>query len=393
VGRDGERVAFSSPFSHTMVPGAENKEALAPVAAGLPPLPFEEALQPLLDEIETVRQAVVAAGCKPGSPELETYERLVFDLVSNHRFVKARVQSLYDAPEPESGGADPVPKRPKASGELEVVQTDCRLDIYNFSKWLKQPDASTYKQAAKGVSDDGLYTVSALLRAFAPRGYSFFDFTEPGSGRRQAVVIRGFRKFTGMTAEDEDEESGATDNSESFMYGGHTMAEAAGFTVTTKSNGENGKWSFREVLGALHAFAGSKNSTRCWLLGTDPRPMYPVKPAVPATRIIHFLHARYLEMSEADRAAFAGTVRALFGRFSALSLSHSKLTMYGASVWTRGALNGPKRWFPAPAGCRERLDADAGVQLVRLRARLPDPGGLRGFRRDPGPARYPYPAA
>jgi hypothetical protein len=41
--------------SGAMEPGAETKEALASVAAGLilPPIPFEEALQPLLDEIET----------------------------------------------------------------------------------------------------------------------------------------------------------------------------------------------------------------------------------------------------------------------------------------------------------------------------------------------------
>ena len=83
------------------------------------------------------------------------------------------------------------------------------------------------------VSDDGLYTVSvprtpnqhinstslgvlcaagaliisfrvrqALLREFQPRGYSFFDFTETATGRSQAVAIRGFRKFTGLSAED-----------------------------------------------------------------------------------------------------------------------------------------------------------------------------------------------
>ena len=38
-------------------------------------------------------------------------------------------------------------------------------------------------------------------------------------------------------------------------------------------------------------------------------------------------------------------VRALPGRLSALSVSHSKAGLYGAFVWARRALDGPFRWF------------------------------------------------
>jgi hypothetical protein len=41
------------------------------------------------------------------------------------------------------------------------------------------------------------------------------------------------------------------------------------------------------------------------------------------------------------------TVRARPGRLSGLSISHSRSVLHGAFVWARGALNSPKRWFPA----------------------------------------------
>ena len=44
-------------------------------------------------------------------------------------------------------------------------------------------------------------------------------------------------------------------------------------------------------------------------------------------------------------------------QLSALSISHSKSVSYGAFVWARRALNGPKRWFPARAVGRSHAAA------------------------------------
>ena len=110
------------------------------------------------------------------------------------------------------------------------------------------------------------------------------------------MIIRGFRKFTGLTAEDEDEESGATGRKEAFFFSG---AAAARFAVTTKSNGprhsivnqsprerrlhsirlglpagENGKFAARRVGGQLVLFGGSKNACHVWRAEQDVRALH-----------------------------------------------------------------------------------------------------------------------
>ena len=51
---------------------------------------------------------------------------------------------------------------------------------------------------------------------------SLFTFAAAGSesagGVEAHVLVRGFRKFTGLTDEDEDEESAAARQNESFLY-------------------------------------------------------------------------------------------------------------------------------------------------------------------------------
>jgi hypothetical protein len=47
------------------------------------------------------------------------------------------------------------------------------------------------------------------------------------------------------------------------------------------------------------------------------------------------------------QSALHNPVRAARGRLSALSISHRKSVLYGASVWARRALNGQKRRSPA----------------------------------------------
>jgi hypothetical protein len=65
----------------------------------------------------------------------------------------------------------------------------------------------------------------------------------------------------------------------------------------------------------------------------------------------------------------APTVRAFPGWLRALSVSHSKSILYGDFVWTRRALNSPKRQFSAPA-----VRGPADLRDLRLRGgALPPP--------------------
>merc|ERR1719161_535128 len=102
------------------------------------------------------------------------------------------------------------------------------------------------------------------------RGLSLFKFSGADD-----VVVRGFRKFTGLTATDEDEESGATDRCDDFYYAPKEAATC--FTVTTKSNGENGKFTMRKVKGEWLLFAGSKNTCLIWRADQDITVLNPAK--------------------------------------------------------------------------------------------------------------------
>ena len=53
--------------------------------------------------------------------------------------------------------------------------------------------------------------------------------------------------------------------------------------------------------------------------------------------------------SSSTATSAATSVRAHPGRLRALSVSHRESGLYGAFVWARRALNGPKRRFPATA--------------------------------------------
>lgn len=75
-----------------------------------------------------------------------------------------------------------------------------------------------------------------------PRGYSFFEFEKDGCAP-VCFAVRGFRKFTGLTAEDEDEDSGATDNSELFLF--RPVAYRA--PQPTDANAAHGVW-FRHAV-------------------------------------------------------------------------------------------------------------------------------------------------
>ncbi|CAJ1413726.1 unnamed protein product [Effrenium voratum] len=84
------------------------------------------------------------------------------------------------------------------------------------------------------------------------------------------------------------------------------MEDAQRFLVTTKSNGENGKYTFRRVFGEWYAFAGSKNTGYCWrLFGTKATDLYPI-PELDAIagvgpKIISFVDETISSMEEKQR--------------------------------------------------------------------------------------------
>jgi len=113
------------------------------------------------------------------------------------------------------------------------------------------------------------------------------------------VLLRGFRKFTGLTATDEDEESGATDKCEDFYFA--PKAAATRFAVTTKSNGENGKFAVRELL-----FAGSKNTCVVWGADQDVTTLHPAgaDASIPGPLIAAQMQAIWRGWAEDTRKTF-----------------------------------------------------------------------------------------
>ena len=253
-------------------------------------LPSERQFAPTLAAIAAARD-----GGKHGEAD-----RLTIEMLTMHDLVKSTLRP-------------PVPAGALPAG-LAVSQTELQLDISRFRKWLRTAEGQPWSKIGKGPSDDGLYTVSELLRTHMPRGLSWFEISENQQGTAAtaaSLAIHGFRKFTGLVASDEDEESGAAENNGLFMYGGRSAADAARLVVTTKSNGENGKWAIRRSPSGEHSlcFAGSKHSTCVWSADVDPRPLYPRSEVyVPAYAIVHAMHGFLAAMDTVTREALIDIV-------------------------------------------------------------------------------------
>eukprot|EP00435_Cladocopium_sp_Y103_P064149 s83_g25.t2 len=240
-------------------PVTEGVAKAAPVAKAPPAAaPRLESLAPLLEAFDK------GEGAAKQAAQLE--------LLRAHPFVERKVKEV-----------SPEALAPDVSVQVE----NFRLMVVQFRKWLK---TSAWK--GKGF-DDGVYLTSALLRKMLPRGYTNFCFTKVGESPVN-VVLRGFLKFTGLTAADEDEESKATEDAAAFLFHGYTMEDAQRFSVTTKSNGENGKYTFRRVYGDWYCFAGSKNTGHTW------RPAVDVIAGV-APKIIAFVDERVKSLEEKQR--------------------------------------------------------------------------------------------
>jgi hypothetical protein len=137
------------------------------------------------------------------------------------------------------------------------VITGYSLNINAFRKWLKTAPASVRKSAG-GMSDDGLYALSSLLRHLMPRGFHVIQATCTATGAHTVLAFTGIFKFTGLNAGDEDEESACTEDASKFFAGGAALADATGFWETVKSNGENAKFRVVQLDGTLFLIAGSK---------------------------------------------------------------------------------------------------------------------------------------
>ena len=257
-------------------------------------MPEEFPVSRLLPAEQRLAPALAAIAAARSRAEHAEADRLTVEMLTAHDLTKV--------------SARPGPPAGALPAGLEVSQSELQLDVYKFGKWLRTAEGRPWLAVGKGPSDDGLYTVSQLLRTHMPRGLSWFEISEPQA--TAGLAVRGFKKFTGLESGDEDEESGATENSGLFMYYGRSTTDAARVVVTTKSNGENGKWAIRRSPSGAHTlcFAGSKHATRVWSADVDPQLLYPL-PAqeyayVPADTIVHAMHSFLGGMEEATRTAF-----------------------------------------------------------------------------------------
>mmetsp|Transcript_25597 Transcript_25597/g.56445 ORF Transcript_25597/g.56445 Transcript_25597/m.56445 type:complete len:586 (+) Transcript_25597:54-1811(+) len=218
-------------------------------AGGVTVLPCEEKLVPLLEEYAALREAA----------DYDGMEALQFKLLQEHPFVDT--QNVEVMPEALAAG-------------VSCKVCNLRMNVGKFRKWLRSAEGKPFEEKGAGY-DDGCYLTSAVLRSMMPRGYTHFTFSN-GSGESSTVVLRGFFKFTGLAATDEDEESRATAEVDAFMFNGYKRQDASRFAVTTKSNGENGKYMVRQIFGEWYCFAGSKMTGKLWQLGSKAEELYPV---------------------------------------------------------------------------------------------------------------------
>jgi len=250
---------------------------------GITLLPCEEELLPIVEDFV----AKLDAGDAMGMDDAQ------LRLLQAHPFVTSQTKSA---------------KSESLATGVDCTSYNFKMDVRKFQKWLKTPAGSPFEEKGKGY-DDGCYLTSAVLRAFMPRGYTTFVFTNAG-GETVTVVLRGFLKFTGVSATDEDEESGATSETDAFMFHGFRRSDASRFAVTTKSNGENGKYTMRKVFGEWYGFAGSKNTGMVWKLDQDATALYPIPKdtsnggaAQVGPKIVSVIHGLLKGMADSTRTA------------------------------------------------------------------------------------------
>ena len=190
------------------------------------------------------------------------------------------------------------------------------LDVWRFRKWLSSKAGREFKSKAGGMSDDGLYTVSPVLRELMPRGLHevVFEQKEPKAGSVPAtrMLFRGIPKFSGLSAQDEDEISNASAGI--FFFDGKRLADAGAFYLTAKSNGENAKFSAALVDGTKYLISGSKTTCRVWPADDNVTDHFPnPKRELPADFISLVYSDWFLKLSRSDRDRFIKAMTERFG--------------------------------------------------------------------------------
>ena len=194
------------------------------------------------------------------------------------------------------------------------------LNIDQFSKWLSSPEGKPFKTKAGGRSDDGLYTLSPVLRELMPRGLHevVFEQKEPKAGSASAtrMLFRGIPKFSGLSAQDEDEVSNASAGI--FFFDGKRLADAGAFYLTAKSNGENAKLSVALVDGTAYLISGSKTTCRVWPADAPVTDHFPnPKREIPAEFISLVYSDWFLKLAGSDRDRFIKAMTERFGTIMA----------------------------------------------------------------------------
>eukprot|EP00466_Bigelowiella_natans_P000385 jgi/Bigna1/84912/estExt_fgenesh1_pg.C_10347 len=204
--------------------------------------------------------------------------------------------------------------------------TGFRLEIFKFRKWLNSKRGRPYKSVAGGMSDDGLYTVSPMLRELMPRGLHRIIVTSKGGGKggggggggtkRITRIFKGIPKFSGLVASDEDEESNAS--AAIFFYDGKTINDAGGFYTTAKSNGENAKLGCLVADEIPYLVAGSKNTCMVWPAEQPVEKYVPAdNPSVPAQFICLLYSNWFLGLSKEQRSLFVSEMSQKYGTIMA----------------------------------------------------------------------------
>ena len=181
--------------------------------------------------------------------------------------------------------------------KVDGPMTEFKLNLKAFNKWLKTDRGREYGK--RGCGDDAIYTASRFLRLYMPRGMAVYD------DGIDFFNVCGFKKFTGLSSGDEDEVSTATANTDAFGYRGKTRADCSHFTVTEKSNGENGKWAIRRCKDDSYIiFAGSKNAMKYWKYGNNPTTEFNSAGYLPCEAIARWVYDYCKNMTDNNRNEF-----------------------------------------------------------------------------------------
>ena len=143
----------------------------------------------------------------------------------------------------------------------------------------------------------------------------------------ESFWFRGIPKFTGLTAQDEDEVSNS--HQHSFFYRGKTMSDARGFYETLKSNGENAKLSLRVLNGVVYLISGSKGTCMIWPADSAASKFYDVETPL---SFADALKSDKLEAADVSDFKFSSGVRSGFSFVVSFAHRYSNKLFLGYAI-------------------------------------------------------------